>query len=166
MTDTTLTRREWIAALARSLTGAAALAAIASMRPDAAVALESPRRIVVYKDPDCGCCRDWVTHLAKNGFAPEAHDRTDMAALKDSLGVPAALRSCHTAVAGRYVIEGHVPAADIVRLLAKAPKNVAGLAVPGMPAGSPGMEMGGRRDRYEVMAFTARGGTSVFASHS
>lgn len=167
MMESRLSRREWIVALARTtLAGGAALSLLGVMRPDdAEAATVGARKIVVYKDPDCGCCREWVTHLRKNGFAPEAHDRTDMDALKDSLGVPAALRSCHTAVAGRYLVEGHVPAADIVKLLSRAPKGIAGLAVPGMPAGSPGMEMPGRKDRYDVIAFAATGRTSVFASH-
>jgi hypothetical protein len=104
--------------------------------------------------------------LQANGFTVDARDRTDMDTLKDSLGVPTALRSCHTAVAGRYVIEGHVPAADITRLLTKSPRDVAGLAVPGMPSGSPGMEVRGRpADRYDVMAYTAGGSTHVFAKH-
>jgi hypothetical protein len=88
-----------------------------------------------------------------------------MDALKDSLGVPSPLRSCHTAVVGKYVIEGHVPAADLKRLVASAPKGVLGIAVPDMPACSPGMEMGTRRDRYDVIAFSANGKTSVFARH-
>jgi hypothetical protein len=88
-----------------------------------------------------------------------------MDALKDGLGVPATLRSCHTAVAGKYVVEGHVPAADIKRLIKTAPKGVIGIAVPGMPAGSPGMEMGGRSDRYDVIAFSATGATTTFARH-
>ncbi|MDB4886912.1 MAG: hypothetical protein JWN79_2350 [Gemmatimonadetes bacterium] len=163
MTNRELSRRAWLATIARTVAGAAAVAAV---QPHGLAAAAPPRRIVVYKDPDCGCCREWVSYLAKSGFAPEPHDRGDMQALKDSLGVPAALRSCHTAVVGRYVIEGHVPAADIMRLLAKPPKAVLGIAVPGMPAGSPGMEMGGRRDRYEVIAFGASGATSVFASHA
>lgn len=164
MTTDTLTRREWIATLVRTMTGAAAIAAVT---PTILRAAETaPRRIVVYKDPDCGCCRDWVAHLSRSGFAPEAHDRGDMDALKDSLGVPAALRSCHTAVAGRYLIEGHVPAADIAHLLSTSPKGVAGLAVPGMPAGAPGMEMGGRHDRYDVIAFSATGASHVFARHA
>jgi hypothetical protein len=79
--------------------------------------------------------------------------------------VPAALRSCHTAVAGKYVIEGHVPAADVKRLLATKPAGTLGLAAPGMPAGSPGMEMGPRHDRYDVIAFGAKGSTNVFAQH-
>jgi hypothetical protein len=88
-----------------------------------------------------------------------------MDALKAGLGIPTALRSCHTAVAGKYVIEGHVSAADVKRLLTERPAGTFGLAVPGMPAGSPGMEMGGRRDRYDVIAFGAAGSTRVFAQH-
>lgn len=160
------TRRQWLAAAARLVAGGTALGAVTVLRAERAGAMPAPRRIVVYKDPDCGCCRDWVTHLRANGFAPEPHDRGDMAALKDSLGVPAALRSCHTAVVGRYLIEGHVPAADITRLMATTPRGVAGLAVPGMPSGSPGMEMpGGRAEPYRVMAFDAAGRATVFASH-
>jgi hypothetical protein len=121
--------------------------------------------ITVYKDPSCGCCTKWVEHLQAAGLKPGIHDRSDMDALKDGLGVPASLRSCHTAVAGKYVVEGHVPAADITRLLAAKPKGVIGIAVPGMPAGSPGMEMSGRRDAYDVIAFSANGTTSVFARH-
>jgi hypothetical protein len=163
--DQDLTRRQWLAAIARTVGGGGALVAITALRADASHAAK-PSRLVVYKDPDCGCCKAWVTHLHANGLAPEAKDRTDMDALKDSLGVPAALRSCHTAVAGRYVIEGHVPAADIKRLLATAPRNIAGLAVPGMPAGSPGMEVPGRpADRYDVIAYAPSGATHVFAKH-
>ena len=121
--------------------------------------------ITVYKDPSCGCCTKWVEHLRAAGLKPVVHDRNDMDALKDRLGVPSALRACHPAVAGKYVIEGHVPAADLTRLLATKPKGVLGLAVPDMPAGSPGMEMSGRRDAYDVVAFSANGKTSVFARH-
>ena len=126
---------------------------------------EGTIKITVYKDPSCGCCTKWVEHLRASGLRPTVHDRSDMDALKDSLGVPASLRSCHTAVVGKYVIEGHVPAADLRRLLARAPKGVLGIAVPDMPAGSPGMEMPGQRDRYDVVAFSASGTTSVFARH-
>ena len=121
--------------------------------------------ITVYKDPSCGCCAKWVKHLRGAGLTPDVHDRTDMDALKNSLGVPGGLRSCHTAVAGRYVIEGHVPATDVKRLLAAAPKGVIGIAVPDMPAGSPGMEVPGRADRYDVIAFAADGTTKLFAHH-
>lgn len=121
--------------------------------------------VVVYKDPSCRCCVQWVKHLRDSGLRAAAHDRSDMDALKDSLGIPHALRSCHTAVIGRYLIEGHVPAVDIRRLLRERTARVTGLAVPGMPAGSPGMEMGGRTDRYDVMAFGADGAAHVYSRH-
>jgi hypothetical protein len=160
--ETMLSRRRWLLRAASAVGGGLTLAALL---PDTSVAMRKPIAITVYKDPSCGCCTKWVEHLRANGFAPDARDRADMDALKESLGVPAALRSCHTAVAGRYVIEGHVPAADVKKLLDAPPANVVGLAVPGMPAGSPGMEMGGRADRYEVIAFGAKGSTRVFARH-
>lgn len=163
--DGNLDRREWLTTIARAIAGAGAITAIAALRADADEGA-GPVRLVVYKDPDCGCCKAWVTHLRSSGLEPKVSDRRDMDALKDSLGVPRALRSCHTAVAGRYIIEGHVPAADIKRLLAKAPKNVAGIAVPGMPGGSPGMEMPGQpAERYEVIAYAADGSTHIFAKH-
>jgi hypothetical protein len=159
------TRREWLTAVVRAAAAGGALTAIGVV-PAFSSEAPKPRPIVIYKDPDCGCCKAWVTHLRANGLAVEARDRTDMDALKDSLGVPSALRSCHTAVAGRYVIEGHVPAADVKRLLARSPTNVAGLAVPGMPGGSPGMEVPGRpAERYDVIAYAADGSTRVFAKH-
>jgi hypothetical protein len=161
MDQTKITRRAMLASLTKAAASGLALGAMlpALARADGAVA------ITVYKDPSCGCCTQWVEHLRAAGLRPAVHDRSDMDALKDSLGVPASLRSCHTAVAGKYVIEGHVPAADLKRLVAKAPKDVLGIAVPDMPAGSPGMEMGGRQDRYDVIAFSASGTTSVFARH-
>lgn len=160
--DTMLTRRDWLVRATGAIGGGVALAVLL---PRAASASPKPASITVYKDPSCGCCTKWVDHLRASGFAPEVHDRGDMDALKDSLGVPSELRSCHTAVAGRYVIEGHVPASDVKKLLASAPANLVGLAVPGMPAGSPGMEMGARADRYDVIAFGAKGTTRVFAHH-
>lgn len=161
MKDGTMTRRTMLVSLAKmAASGAAAI----TLLPGAARA-DAGAAITVYKDPNCGCCTQWVTHLRAAGMTPTVHDRADVSGLKDSLGVPAALRACHTAVAGRYVIEGHVPAADIRALLARAPKGVVGIAVPDMPAGSPGMEMPGRRDRYDVIAFSADGRTSVFARH-
>jgi len=119
--------------------------------------------ITVYKDPNCGCCRNWIAHLIKNGYRVDAKDTPDMDQIKTTLGVPTALHSCHTAIVAGYLIEGHVPAADIDRLLATKPK-VKGLAVPGMPMGSPGME-GGAKQHYQVMAFDRTGKASVFASH-
>jgi hypothetical protein len=156
-----MSRRAMLASLVKASAIGCGLAAVL---PAIAGAGEA-RGITVYKDPSCGCCTKWVEHLRAAGLRPAVHDRSDMDALKDSLGVPASLRSCHTAVAGKYVIEGHVPAADISRLLSTAPKGVLGLAVPDMPAGSPGMEMPGRRDPYDVTAFSANGKTSVFARH-
>ena len=158
-----VTRRRWIASMTGALSGAAMLSmllpSMARASGGGAVAL------TVYKDPSCGCCKKWVAHLVANGFTPTVRDRADMAVLKDSLGVPAALRSCHTAVAGKYVIEGHVPAADLKRLLSTKPRGVLGLAVPDMPSGSPGMEMTGRSDRYDVIAFSTDGKSHVFAAH-
>ena len=160
--STSMTRRSWLASVAGTLAGGMAISALAS--PANAESVATP--LTVYKDPSCGCCTKWVAHLNANGLKPVVKDRSDMAALKDSLGVPKQLRSCHTAVAGKYVIEGHVPAADLKRLLASAPKDVIGIAVPDMPAGSPGMEMGGRNDRYDVIAFGSGGATHVFATHA
>ena len=161
MTENRITRRAMLALLTKTAASALALGALLP----AASHADAPTKITVYKDPSCGCCTKWVDHLRASGFRPTVHDRTDMDVLKASLGVPAALRSCHTAVAGKYVVEGHVPAADVKRLLSRAPKGVVGIAVPDMPAGSPGMEMPGRRDRYDVIAISANGRTSVFARH-
>jgi hypothetical protein len=158
---TVMTRRAWLASLAQWLAaGAAANALVPALARGSA-----PPRLIVYKDPSCGCCTKWVEHLRAAGLRPTVQDRSDVDALKDSLGVPASLRSCHTAVAGRYVIEGHVPASDVKRLLATAPRGIIGIAVPGMPAGSPGMEVPVRTDRYDVIAFSGGGRTKLFARY-
>jgi hypothetical protein len=121
--------------------------------------------ITVYKSRTCGCCAKWVDYLDADGFQTTVHDEEEMDDLKDELGVPSAVRSCHTAIIGAYVIEGHVPAADIRRLLAEEPK-VAGLAVPGMPALSPGMAPpGARQGGFEVIAFQFDGSTRRFSSY-
>jgi hypothetical protein len=164
MNDDVMTRRAWMATVARTLGTGAALSALLPLASHAST-VSAPVTITVYKDPSCGCCTKWIEHLRGAGLHPVVHDRSDMDALKDSLGVPAALRSCHTAVAGRYVIEGHVPAADVKRLVAAAPKGIVGIAAPGMPAGSPGMEVPGRADRYDVIAFAADGTTKLYAHH-
>jgi len=119
--------------------------------------------VTVYKDPDCGCCGAWVKHLQANGFRTKVHEVRDMSPHKKKLGVPEQLASCHTAVAGGYTIEGHVPAADIKRLLAERPR-AKGLAVPGMPQGSPGMETG-KFDPYDVLLFDTQGKTTVYRSY-
>ena len=123
--------------------------------------------MVVYKTATCGCCHAWVDYLKAAGVTVDARDVTDLAAVKDSLGLPQGLGSCHTARVGGYTVEGHVPAEDIARLLAERPADVEGIAVPGMPTGSPGMEVPGRpADPYDVVAYDARGGQRVWASHN
>ena len=164
MNDDMMTRRSWVATLAKAFGASAAMSALLPLTSRAATLLASPK-LTVYKDPSCGCCTKWVAHLRAAGLQPDVHDRSDMDSLKDSLGVPAALRSCHTAVMGRYVIEGHVPATDMRRLQAAAPRGIIGIAVPGMPSGSPGMEVPGRADRYDVIAFASDGTTKLFAHH-
>jgi hypothetical protein len=139
---------------------AAALSVVTAAAP--AVAPKKPT-ITVYKDPSCGCCKNWIEHLIKHGYRVDAKDSPDMAQIKSTLGVPGALTSCHTAVVDGYLIEGHVPAAEIDRLLATKPK-VKGLAVPGMPMGSPGME-GPTKQHYQVLAFDKAGKSKVFASY-
>jgi hypothetical protein len=124
-------------------------------------------QLQVWKDPQCGCCQAWIEHLQARGFAVEVHDVGNTAARK-RLGLPERMASCHTAWVGGYVIEGHVPAADIERLLKQKPVAL-GLAVPGMPIGSPGMDgpaYKGRKDAYQVLLVKRDGSTSVFASYA
>ncbi len=122
--------------------------------------------VEIWKDPNCGCCQDWVKHLNKNGFATRVHDEGNGPA-RERLGIPAKLGSCHTGRVGGYAIEGHVPAREMQRLLKEKPKAV-GLAVPGMPIGSPGMDgpaYGNQRDAYDVLLVLADGSTRVFQSY-
>ena len=119
----------------------------------------------MFRDPSCGCCESWAAHIRDGLHADVAvQDSADMGAIKDREGVPDELRSCHTMIVDGYVIEGHVPAADIARLLRELPAGVEGMAVAGMPLGSPGMEMGGRTQPYQVIAF-GPAGKRVFASY-
>ena len=121
--------------------------------------------ITVYKSPSCGCCKNWVDHVKAAGFTVEVHDLDNLSDIKADAGVPANARSCHTAIVGGYALEGHVPAATIQRLLKEKPA-IAGLAVPGMPVGSPGMEVPGQpADKYDIVAFKADGSTSVYETH-
>lgn len=122
--------------------------------------------MTIYKSASCGCCKLWVDHARANGFTVRTVDTEDLNSVKREMGIPAALASCHTVVVGSYVVEGHVPASDVKRLLRDRPK-VRGLAVPGMPIGSPGMEQGpvSGYERYDVIAFEQSGATRVFASH-
>lgn len=118
--------------------------------------------IVVFKTPTCGCCNDWVDHIEENGFAAITHDLDDLTATKRGLGVPAGRFSCHTATVRGYTIEGHVPADLIHKLIAERPHGVKGLAVPGMPIGSPGME-GIIKQAYDVLSFDDQGNVAVYA---
>lgn len=127
-------------------------------------ATSETREMIVYHDPNCGCCGKWADHMRANGFAVETVPTRDMSRIKLDLGVPRNLPSCHTAVVGDYVIEGHVPAEDVKRLLVEQP-DAAGLSVPGMPLGSPGMEMGDRRTAYDVVRFGGGGGEQQVFNH-
>lgn len=118
--------------------------------------------VSVYKSPACGCCGEWVRHMRANGFRVETHDVADVMPVKRQYRVPDEFVSCHTAVIGGYAIEGHVPASDVKRLLRERP-NIRGLAVPGMVAGSPGMEQG-LPQPYETLAFDDRG-SRIFMQH-
>ena len=117
--------------------------------------------IKVYKTPTCGCCKAWVDHLEQNGFKAEVVDMPDLSAVKTKYGVAPKLQSCHTAVVGDYTVEGHVPADLIMKMVNEKPA-IAGLAVPGMPAGSPGME-GATKENYDVLTFDRAGSTTVYA---
>jgi hypothetical protein len=132
----------------RSLLGTGMLCTLGLIFPANAQALPE---IAVSKDPNCGCCTAWADHLRGAGFPVKVADRSDMRAVKVRLGVPNDLASCHTAEVAGYVLEGHVPASAVIRLLREKPE-ARGLAVPGMPIGSPGME-GGEHETYEVMLF-------------
>ena len=149
-------RRRAVSALASALCAAFVM--------PAAFASKAARPAVeVWKDPSCGCCREWIAHLEREGFAVVSHDTGNVPARR-RLGMPTKYGSCHTATVGGYVIEGHVPAEDIRRLLAQRP-DALGLAVPGMPVGSPGMDgaiYGGRRDPYDVLLIR-RDGSAVVA---
>ncbi len=123
-----------------------------------------PTQITVYKSPTCGCCSAWVEHLESNNFAVQVVDMDNVNSVKEYYHIPSDLTACHTGIVDGYAIEGHVPAEDVRRLLEERPEAI-GLAVPGMPIGSPGMEVEGRdADSYDVMLVT-EGGSTVFASH-
>ncbi|AEI76675.1 metal-binding protein [Cupriavidus necator N-1] len=154
-------RRSFLRALALGVVSAGALAPVAGALAQAA----RPLAIDVYKSPLCGCCEDWVKHLRSNGFTVTVHDVEDTGVYRKRFGMPERFGSCHTGHIGGYAIEGHVPAADIRKLLATKPRAV-GLAVPGMPVGSPGMEQGPRKDPFDVLIVKADGAASVFASYN
>jgi hypothetical protein len=142
-----------------SLTATAAALAAAPLHAAPALPV-----IEVHKNPDCGCCGAWVDHLKANGFAVKVVETGNPPAVRARHGIPDEYGSCHTGIVAGYAIEGHVPAAEIKRLLATKPA-AAGLSVPGMPVGSPGMEVGARQDPYEVLLIDKRGKASVFARY-
>jgi len=147
--------------LTHLLITAAALATVAAADPRDRRAA-APLAITVYHSPTCGCCKKWISYLQANGFTVKSIEQEDLSEIKAELGVTSKLASCHTAVIEGYVIEGHVPVADIQRLLKEKPK-LAGLTAPGMPSAGPGMDMG--KDPYDVLAFDASGKTTVWAKH-
>jgi hypothetical protein len=124
-------------------------------------AAQPPVEMTVYRSPTCGCCGQWLEHMTKHGFVITDIKTDGMDAIKKKYGVPENLQSCHTALVDGYVIEGHVPAADVRALLQKRPQ-AAGLTVPGMPSGTPGMEMGGRKDPFAVLEFDKKGSAKTF----
>lgn len=145
----------------------AAVAAVAvGLAACGTAAEQGPVAIEVYKDAACGCCSQWVEHLKSNGFTPTSTNVDDLDAVKMKYKVPRPAQSCHTGVVEGYVIEGHVPASEIQRLLKERPA-IAGLAVPAMPVGSPGMEVPGvKAQPYDVLALHKDGTTTVFASYN
>lgn len=138
------------------LASAASLLAIST----AAIADE----MTVYRSPTCSCCGKWLEHVKQNGFSVKDIVSNDVQTIKKRYGVGAELASCHTALINGYVVEGHVPASDINKLLQTKPEIV-GIAAPGMPVGAPGMEMGNKADDYEVIGFDRNGNGQVFSSH-
>jgi hypothetical protein len=122
------------------------------------------QNIVVYRSPTCGCCEKWVQHLQENQFIVNDIVTDGMVEIKQKYGVPGNLASCHTAIIDGKVVEGHVPARDIKRMM-KLKGDVVGISVPGMPSGTPGMEMGGRKDPYQVISFDKEGKYEVFSSY-
>ena len=143
----------------RTMLRLAASVAILTMAQSAAAAT-----LLVTKTAYCGCCKHWVEHMKRAGFEVQVKEVEDVGPTRARLGVPDAMRSCHTSEIGGYAIEGHVPAADVKRLLATKPK-AAGIAVPGMVMGSPGMEHGDHKEPYKVILFDKAGKTKVFASY-
>jgi hypothetical protein len=139
--------------------GALALLAALGVAPSLSARAEAKPLVTITKDPDCGCCNEWAAHLVRAGYPIKIIESRDVQPLKQRLGVPQDLASCHTAEVAGYVLEGHVPAAAVNRLLAEKPRAI-GLAVPGMPVGSPGME-GGTPEVYEVILF-GREGRAVY----
>jgi hypothetical protein len=151
--------------MSRNRVLALAVAAFATFGTAVAQQQQAAPLVEVFKTPTCGCCSKWVDHMRANGFTVRTSDLNDLTQIKKSRGVPARVESCHTAVVNGYVVEGHVPASDVHRLLKEKPA-ISGIAVGGMPAGSPGMEYPGTKAQaYDVMSFDKSGAMRVFAKH-
>ena len=146
-------------AMLGQLAGATAIAAAFTRSGGA----QSPIKIVVYKDPSCGCCQKWVEHMNANGFIASVTN-TDMRPIKTQHKIAPHLESCHTTLVGGYVVEGHVPASDVKRLLKERPQGILGLTIPGMPASAPGMDVMPFQP-YTVLTFDAQGKTAVYSRH-
>lgn len=156
----------WPSTRRRALLRGGLALGLAPLAAGAAGAAEPVSEVQVWKDPNCGCCKDWIAHMQANGFSVRVHEQGNNAA-RSRLGLPRQYGSCHTALVGGYVVEGHVPVADIRRLLRERPQAL-GLAVPGMPIGSPGMDgpaYGGRRNPYQVLLIGKDGSAQVFNSY-
>lgn len=155
-----LSRRMWLQRA--GVATAALLAAPLGATSLFAQPTQIPRTMTVYKSPTCGCCTEWIKHVEAAGFKVTVRDLVDLREVKAAFGIPAALQSCHTGQIGSYLVEGHVPADLITKMLREKPAG-RGLAVPGMPIGSPGME-GGTPERYQVMLFDKAGAARVYAT--
>jgi hypothetical protein len=158
-------QKEVIPMVSRYCAIALALLALAACTRTPQTSANGLDRVTVFKNESCGCCKLWVRHLQNAGFAIDVHDIDNLGPTKERVGIPAAMGACHTAEVGGYFVEGHVPAADIKRLLRERP-DAKGLTVPGMPAGSPGMEVpSGQSQPYDVFLVSKDGTTSVYAHH-
>lgn len=148
----------------RFFKSAGALAALSALPTMPALAAPAGPEVQVFKSPTCGCCGAWVEHMRSAGFTVKVTEVDDTTAARQRLGLPDRFGSCHTATVAGYVLEGHVPAAEVKRLLAQRPKAL-GLAVPGMPPSAPGMDVPGRKDPYDVLLISADGQSRVFAAY-
>jgi len=165
-----MTRNIAFAVAALALSGAVYIANNGGVRLQTSLQASAQQKpaaplVEVFKSPTCGCCVNWVKHMQANGFIVRTTEMNDLTQVKKSRGVPDQVQSCHTAVVNGYVVEGHVPAADVQRLLKEKPE-IAGIAVGGMPIGSPGMDFPGTKAQpYNVVSFDKNGATRVYAKH-
>ena len=167
-TNSPRSRRSMLGATLALLSGTSLLAAC-QVKDAAPAGMSTLAFIEVWKTPTCGCCKMWIEHLEKEGFSVKANDVPQTAPIRTKLGIPDDMGSCHTGLVAGFAIEGHVPASEIKRLLAEPTslrQQVIGLSVPGMPMGSPGMEMGTKRDKFDVMLVLKSGSRRVYQSYS